>query len=171
MHTYIHACIHAYIHTYIHIYIYIYIYICTQIPTPILLIYMEFEHMYTYECMCTYTPVHTHWYKADCVWVGRRRSRPKGKPRFEPLEKCVFRVAQTWLNGSLSSPREFCGQLNQLYMQFKHLYECMCTYTPVHTHWYTWNLSKKRFSKATCICVYIHTYTQMHKHTLHIHAI
>jgi hypothetical protein len=60
--------------------------------------------------------------KADCVWVGRRRSRPKGNPRFEPFENCVFRVAQTWLNGIFPSPREFCGQLkrNQLYIQYTH---------------------------------------------------
>jgi hypothetical protein len=36
---------------------------------------------------------------ADCVWVGRRRSQLKVKPRFEPFKNCVFRVAQTWLNG------------------------------------------------------------------------
>jgi hypothetical protein len=50
--------------------------------------------------------------------IWGRRSRPKGKPRFEPFENCVFRVAQTWLNGIFPSPREFCGQLkrNQLYI-------------------------------------------------------
>ncbi len=64
--------------------------------------------------------IHTYIHKADCVWVGRRRSRPKGKRRFEPFENCVFRVVQTWWNGIFPSPRELCGQLKrkELYMYY-----------------------------------------------------
>ncbi len=102
--------------------------------------------------------------KALCVWVGRWRStgqakipfetavresidvkliafelagsRPKGKPRSEPFENCVFRVAQTWLNGIFPSPREFCGQLkrNQLYERHPPHIVRICT------HMRTWTL-------------------------------
>ncbi len=79
--------------------------------------------MYMPACICLHICIYQNWhtyintYKADCVRVCRRRSPPKGKSRFEPFENCVFRVAQTWLNGIFPSPREFCGQLkrNQLY--------------------------------------------------------
>jgi hypothetical protein len=87
--------------------------------------------MYVYIfCVCSNHLYTSIWDKADCVWVGRRRSRPKAKPRFEPFENCVFRVAQTWLNGIFPSPREFCGQLKR-----KQLYNAKITWnTPLYVH-------------------------------------
>ncbi len=80
----------------------------------------QIEPYYIYIYIYIYMATHVTYYnKADCVWVGRRRSRPKGKPRFKPFGNCVLRVAQTWLNGNFPSPREFCGQLKrkQLYTE------------------------------------------------------
>ncbi len=55
--------------------------------------------------------------KADCVWVGRRRFRAKGNPRFEPFENRVLRVAQTWLNGISPRLENFAGQLKRNQLQ------------------------------------------------------
>jgi hypothetical protein len=81
-------------------------------------------------CVCVYVCVCVCGYAHVCICVciharvkliafelaGEDRDR-KVKAHFEPFENCVFRVAQTWLNGIFPSPREFCSQLkrNQLY--------------------------------------------------------
>jgi hypothetical protein len=92
----IHACMHACM------------YACVHVCMPVC--------MHVCICIYMYKVALIRFVKADCIWVGRRRSRPKGNPRFEPFENCVFGVAQTWLHGISPSPREFCGQLkrNQL---------------------------------------------------------
>jgi hypothetical protein len=126
------ASIHVYlqiIYTYIYIYTHTYTYMfgrCFQLQElPLLHTHTHTHthtHIYIYTCLADAFNFKNCLYfvrndRADCVWVGRRRSRPKGKTRFEPFENCVFRVAQTWLSGIFPSPREFCGQLkrNQLY--------------------------------------------------------
>ncbi len=109
-----------------------------------------------YVCIC--------FCKADCVWVGRRRSRPKGKPSFEPFEICVFRVAQTWLNGIFPSPREFCGQLNRNQLSVcvgivtqrqggrltRAIYTCIYIYMYVYIYMFVWI-----YTSYVCMCMYI----------------
>ncbi len=113
-------------------------------------------------CMYKYshTLSHTRAHKADCVWVGRRRSRAKGKPRCEPFENCVLRVAQTWLNGIFPLPREFCGQLKR-----KKLY--------THTSNGLWRQGiqrKKTEMDVICVCIYLHTRTYKHHTHTHTHT-
>ncbi len=192
-----HACfmyVRIYIHRNMHTWHYITcIHVCIHISYQFVFcvyacVCMCFACMHVYACvlrvcMCTYEhdlPGNIFTYKADCVWVGRRRSRPKKKHRFEPFENCAFCVAQTWLNGIFPSPREFCGQLkrNQLYVHNRfplmfaglHTYTWytwlnIFTYVYIHTYIHTYIYIYNRISTHVCILTYI--YTQLY--TSHIH--
>jgi hypothetical protein len=74
--------------------------------------------------------------------AGEDRDR-RENPVWSRFENCVFRVAQTWLNGIFPSPREFCGQLkrNQIYLSYSK--------SPARAH--------KTHAYETYIHTYIHT--------------
>jgi hypothetical protein len=92
--------------------------------------------------------------KADCVRVGRQRSRAKGTPVVS-RENCVLRVAQTWLNGIFPLPREFCGQLKrkQLYVGILSMY------------------AHKRYIQHVCLCTHTHGTECICMTYIHIHAL
>jgi hypothetical protein len=98
-------------------------------------------------CMCN---------KAHCVWVGRRRSRPKKKSRFEPFENCVFRVAQKWLNGIFPSPHNFAANSDAI----SFIYTCLLF--SVHVIWYTYI--------HICLYVYPHVFHSSHSCGMHIYT-
>jgi hypothetical protein len=64
---------------------------CTCWPSMIL--YWVWVWAWSKQIVLSSLGLRRHVSKADCVWVGRRRLRPKEKPRFD---NCVFGVAQTW---------------------------------------------------------------------------
>ncbi len=139
------------------------IYVCLQYASVCMHVYVCVWYLYSVfarnltTCTC----------KADCVWVGRRRSRPKGNPRFKPFENCVFCVVQTWLNGIFPSPREFCGQLKRN----QHTYVCLQTYKHTHTRTHTY-IYTYRLHKHTQICIsgVLNNLSVYHKHTTQIHS-
>ncbi len=125
--TYKHKCV------YVCIYIYIYVYIDTYIH-----FYQDSMHIHTMSMLrdglcqlqllshCTHTYIH----KADCVWVGRRRSRPKVKPRFEPFEIAFFALHKRGWTGFSPRLENFAANSNAISFTYTFSTKIPCTYTP-----------------------------------------
>jgi hypothetical protein len=102
--------------------------------------------MYVRMCSC----------KADCVWVGRRRSRPRGNPVLSRLKIAFFALYKRGWTGFSLRLENFCGQLkrNQLYTNtYVHTYVSGLVSSLHVTPWSTCNIAKSMY-----VCMYVCMY-------------